>query len=53
MNSVLSAPLFVVLAVLAVLVIKFVAGVLVPVVLGYPLRIGILVGVALSQVGEE
>ncbi|MDO9097850.1 MAG: cation:proton antiporter [Candidatus Methanoperedens sp.] len=51
-NSVLSAPLFVVLAVLAVLVIKFIAGALVPVVLGYPLRIGVLVGVALSQVGE-
>ncbi len=51
-NSILSAPILVVLAVIAVLVIKFIAGALVPVVLGYPLRIGVLVGVALSQVGE-
>jgi CPA2 family monovalent cation:H+ antiporter-2 len=51
-NSVLERPVIVILAVIAVLVIKFVAGALVPVVLGYPLRIGVLVGVALSQVGE-
>ena len=51
-SSMLSAPVVIILVVLATLVIKFSTGVLVPVVLGYPLRIGILVGVALSQIGE-
>jgi len=51
-NSVIRNPLFVLLGVLSILVIKFAAGTLIPVVLGYPLRIGVLVGVALSQIGE-
>ena len=51
-NSVIRNPLFVLLGVLAIFVIKFAAGALIPVVLGYPLRIGVLVGVALSQIGE-
>jgi CPA2 family monovalent cation:H+ antiporter-2 len=51
-NSVLRDPLLVLLAVFTILVIKFASGTLIPVVLGYPLRIGVLVGVALSQIGE-
>lgn len=51
-DSVFRSPLPVLFAVLAILVIKFVTGTLIPVVLGYPLRIGILVGVTLCQIGE-
>lgn len=51
-NSVIRNPFYVLLGVLAILVIKFTVGMLVPVVLGYPLRIGVLVGVTLSQIGE-
>jgi monovalent cation:H+ antiporter-2, CPA2 family len=51
-NSVIRNPLYVLLGVLAILVIKFIVGMLIPVVLGYPLRIGVLVGVILSQIGE-
>ncbi len=51
-GSVLQDPMVVILGVLAILIIKFAAGTLVPVVLGYPLKIGVLVGVALSQIGE-
>jgi CPA2 family monovalent cation:H+ antiporter-2 len=51
-GSVLRNPLLVLLAVLSILMIKFAAGTLIPVALGYPLRIGVLVGVALSQIGE-
>ena len=51
-NSVIRNPFYVLLGVLAILVIKFIVGMLVPVVLGYPIRIGVLVGVTLSQIGE-
>lgn len=51
-DSIIRNPFFVLLGVLTILVIKFAAGMLIPVVLGYPLRIGVLVGVALSQIGE-
>ncbi len=51
-SSVLRSPSVILLGVLAILIIKFAAGTLVPVLLGYPLRIGVLVGVALSQIGE-
>lgn len=51
-NSVINNPLFVLLGVFSILVIKFVIGAMIPVILGYPLRIGVLVGVALSQIGE-
>ena len=51
-NSVLLDPMIVVLGVAAILVIKFFSGTIVPVLLGFPLRIGVLVGVALSQIGE-
>ncbi len=51
-DSMLSSPVVIFLAVLAILIIKFFIGVLVPIVLGYPLRIGILVGAALFQIGE-
>jgi CPA2 family monovalent cation:H+ antiporter-2 len=51
-NSMLRNPLIVFLAVVLILVIKFAAGALVAIVLGYPLRIGVLLGVALSQIGE-
>jgi CPA2 family monovalent cation:H+ antiporter-2 len=51
-DSMIHSPLIVLMAVVLILVIKFAAGVLVTIVLGYPLRIGVLVGVVLSQVGE-
>ncbi len=51
-DSMLSNPTVIFLAVLAIIIIKFFIGVLVPIVLGYPLRIGILVGAALFQIGE-
>jgi len=51
-GSMLRNPLIVLLAVVLILVIKFAIGSLVTMVLGYPLRIGVLVGVALSQIGE-
>jgi len=51
-NSILSIPAVVISAVLAIFVIKFTVGTLVPVVLGYPLRVGILAGMALFQIGE-
>jgi len=51
-KSVISDPIVIFLAVLAIIVIKVAVGTLVPVVLGYPLRIGVLVGVTLSQIGE-
>src|SRR5659263_226852 len=51
-DSMLRNPLIVLLAVVLILVIKFAAGALVAIVLGYPLRIGVLVGVALAQIGE-
>jgi CPA2 family monovalent cation:H+ antiporter-2 len=51
-DSMLRNPLIVLMAVALILIIKFAAGTLVTLVLGYPLRIGVLVGVALSQIGE-
>jgi len=51
-NSIIRNPFFVLLAVLIILVIKFAAGMLIPIVLGYPIRIGVLVGVTLAQIGE-
>ena len=51
-NAALQNPVAIIFAVLSILVIKFATGTVVPVVLGYPLRIGVLVGVALSQIGE-
>lgn len=51
-NSVIRNPVFVILGVISIIVIKFAAGTLIPVLLGYPLRIGVLVGVALAQIGE-
>ena len=51
-DSMLRNPLIVLIAVVLILVIKFTAGALVAIVLGYPLRIGVLVGVALAQIGE-
>lgn len=51
-NIVLRNPAVIILAVIAILAVKFAIGTLVPVALGYPLRIGVLVGVALSQIGE-
>ncbi len=51
-NSLIRNPFFVLLAVVTILVIKFAAGMLVPILLGYPIRIGVLVGVTLAQIGE-
>lgn len=51
-NSILGAPGVIVLVVLAIFVIKFAVGTITPVVLGYPLRVGVLVGMALFQIGE-
>ncbi|NJD76692.1 MAG: potassium transporter KefB [Candidatus Methanoperedens sp.] len=51
-NSIIASPIIVVLSVLAILVIKFATGTLVPLISGYPLRVGVLVGIALSQIGE-
>jgi CPA2 family monovalent cation:H+ antiporter-2 len=51
-GSLINDRYFIILAVFAVLAIKFIATTAVPVVLGYPLRIGVLAGVGLSQIGE-
>lgn len=51
-GSLLGNPVVIFLAVLAILVIKSAVGMLVPVFLGYPLRIGVLVGMAIFQIGE-
>ncbi len=51
-GSVLRNPWIVLIGVAGILVIKFAVGTVVPVVIGYPLRIGVLVGVALAQIGE-
>ncbi|VVB91369.1 Calcium-gated potassium channel MthK [uncultured archaeon] len=51
-GSVLRNPWVVLLGVAGILVIKFAAGALVPVVIGYPVRVGVLVAVALAQIGE-
>lgn len=51
-GSVLRNPWVVLLGVAGILLVKFAAAAIVPVVLGYPARIGILVGVALAQIGE-
>jgi CPA2 family monovalent cation:H+ antiporter-2 len=42
----------IILAAIALIVIKSIAGVLITIILGYPLRTTILTGIALSQVGE-
>jgi len=51
-HSVLRNPLLIFFSVIAILIIKFSVGTMIPVVLGYPLRIGVLVGAALFQIGE-
>lgn len=51
-DTVIQHPATVLLAVLSVIVIKFTTGSLVPLVLGYPLRIGVLTGISLAQIGE-
>jgi CPA2 family monovalent cation:H+ antiporter-2 len=51
-GSVLRDPWIIFIGVAGILVIKFAVGTVVPVVIGYPMRIGVLVGVALAQIGE-
>jgi CPA2 family monovalent cation:H+ antiporter-2 len=51
-GSVLRDPWIIFIGVAGILAIKFAAGTVVPVVIGYPMRIGVLVGVALAQIGE-
>jgi CPA2 family monovalent cation:H+ antiporter-2 len=51
-GSVLRDPWIVIIGVVGILVIKFAVGTVVPVVIGYPVRIGVLVGVSLAQIGE-
>lgn len=51
-SYVLRDPWIILTAVAATLVIKFAAGMLVPVIVGYPVRIGALVGISLAQIGE-
>ena len=51
-GSVLRNPWIVLIGVVGILLIKFAVGTVVPVVIGYPVRIGVLVGVALAQIGE-
>ncbi len=51
-GSVLRDPWIILIGVVGILVIKFVVGMVVPVVIGYPMRIGVLVGVVLAQIGE-
>ncbi len=51
-DSILRDSWVVLLGVAGIFVIKFAAGVLVPVAIGYPARIGVLVAVALAQIGE-
>jgi CPA2 family monovalent cation:H+ antiporter-2 len=51
-GSVLRDPWIVIIGVVGILVIKFAVGTVVPVVIGYPMRIGVLVGVSLAQIGE-
>ena len=51
-SIVLRDPWMILAAVAAILAIKFAAGLFVPVIVGYPLRIGALVGISLAQIGE-
>jgi len=51
-GSVLRDPWIILIGVVGILVIKFAVGMVVPVVIGYPMRIGVLVGVVLAQIGE-
>ncbi len=51
-GSVFRDPWIVLIGVAGILAIKFAVGTVVPVVIGYPMRIGVLVGVALAQIGE-
>lgn len=51
-GSVLRDPWIILIGVAGIFVIKFAVGTVVPVVIGYPVRIGVLVGVALAQIGE-
>ncbi|MCX9012394.1 MAG: cation:proton antiporter [Candidatus Methanoperedens sp.] len=51
-GSVLRYPGIILLAVLFIIAVKFAIGALVPMVLGYPLRVAVPVGVALAQIGE-
>jgi len=51
-GSVLRNPWIVLIGVAGILLIKFAVGTVVPVIIGYPVRIGVLVGVALAQIGE-
>ncbi len=51
-GSVLRDPWIILIGVVGILVIKFAVGMVVPVVIGYPMRIGVLVAVVLAQIGE-
>ena len=51
-SYVLRDPWIILTGVAAILFIKFTAGTLVPVLVGYPVRIGALVGISLAQIGE-
>ncbi|MBU3967768.1 MAG: cation:proton antiporter [Euryarchaeota archaeon] len=51
-GSVLRNPMVIILAVMGILIIKFMVGALVPALLGYPARISVIVGVAIAQIGE-
>lgn len=51
-GSVLQNPMLIILAVMGILIIKFMVGALVPALLGYPARISVIVGVAIAQIGE-
>jgi len=51
-SYVLRDPWIILMGVAAILFIKFTAGTLVPIIVGYPLRIGALVGLSLAQIGE-
>jgi len=51
-GSVLQDPWVIFMAVIGIVVLKFAIGMIVPVILGFPLRIGLLAGMALAQIGE-
>ncbi len=51
-GSVLRDPWVILLGVLGIVVLKLATGMLVPIMQGFPLRIGLLAGIALAQIGE-
>ncbi|MFH0904694.1 MAG: cation:proton antiporter [Methanobacteriota archaeon] len=51
-GSVLRDPWVIILGVVGIVLLKLATGMLVPIIQGFPLRIGLLAGMALAQIGE-